>query len=313
MPARHRLWRGRHRKVAARRRIRATRGRLLTRPGRTVPLLRRRDHVLADRRGRAGCRRDPRWRRRSRRCVESSSHDCRRPRTGSASSTPCRRSSGSPTRRSRRVNRRGRSAGSSRGWRPQGPVVLIVEDIHWAEPTLLDLLETIADWLRDTPLLVVCTARAEIFERRPGWGGGRPDAAVLAVRPLSRADTDLLIQNLVRHPGLDTDAKERIAMAAEGNPLFVEQLLSMWIDEGYLRQEGDAWSLAADLTRGVAADQCADVADGAAGSTPCSRAIGPRDRIRDRPFLRRGRGRGAHRWRARVTSCRASASWSART
>ena len=114
---------------------------------------------------------------------------------------------------------------------------------------MLDLLETIADWLRDTPLLVVCTARVEIFERRPGWGGGRPDAAVLAVRPLSRADTDLLIQNLVRHPGLDTDAKERIAMAAEGNPLFVEQLLSMWIDEGYLRQEGGQWSLAADLTR----------------------------------------------------------------
>ncbi len=130
-----------------------------------------------------------------------------------------------------------------------GPVVLIVEDIHWAEPTLLDLLETIADWLRDTPLLVVCTTRREIFERRPGWGGGRPDAAVLAVRPLSSEDTDLLIQNLVRHPGLDEDAKERITRAAEGNPLFVEQLLSMWIDEGFLRQEGGAWSLATDLTR----------------------------------------------------------------
>jgi DNA-binding SARP family transcriptional activator len=131
----------------------------------------------------------------------------------------------------------------------EGPVVLIVEDIHWAEPTLLDLLETIADWLRDTPLLVVCTARREVFERRPGWGGGRPDAAVLAVRPLSREDTDLLIQNLVRHPGLDEDAKDRIARAAEGNPFFVEQLLSMWIDQGFLRQEGGAWSLAADLTR----------------------------------------------------------------
>ena len=134
------------------------------------------------------------------------------------------------------------------GMAAEGSVVLIVEDIHWAEPTLLDVLETIADWLRDTPLLVVCTARSEIFERRPGWGGGRPDAAVLAVRPLSRADMDLLIQNLVRHPGLDADAKERIAQAAEGNPLFVEQLLSMWIDEGYLRQEGGAWSLAGDLT-----------------------------------------------------------------
>ncbi len=134
------------------------------------------------------------------------------------------------------------------GMAEDGPVVLIVEDIHWAEPTLLDLLESIADWLRETRLLVVCTSRPDIFERRPGWGGGRPDAAVLAVRPLSREDTDLLIQNLVRHPGLDDDAKDRIALAAEGNPLFVEQLLSMWIDEGFLRQEAGAWSLAADHT-----------------------------------------------------------------
>jgi DNA-binding SARP family transcriptional activator/tetratricopeptide (TPR) repeat protein len=133
------------------------------------------------------------------------------------------------------------------GMAAEGPVVLIVEDIHWAEPTLLDLLETTADWLRDSPLLVVATARPEIFEQRPGWGGGRPDAAVLAVRPLSREATDVLIENLVRHPGLDADAKERITLAAEGNPLFVEQLLSMWIDEGFLRQEGDAWSLAADV------------------------------------------------------------------
>ncbi len=60
------------------------------------------------------------------------------------------------------------------GMASEGTVVLIVEDIHWAEPTLLDLLETIADWLRDTPLLVVCTARVEIFERRPGWEEGAP-------------------------------------------------------------------------------------------------------------------------------------------
>ena len=134
------------------------------------------------------------------------------------------------------------------GMAADGPVVLIVEDIHWAEPTLLDLVEVIADWLRDTPLLVVCTSRPDIFERRPGWGGGRPDAAVLAVRPLSREDTDLLVQNLVRHPGLDAAAKERIALAAEGNPLFVEQLLSMWIDEGFLRQVAGTWSVAPGLT-----------------------------------------------------------------
>ena len=199
------------------------------------------------------------------------------------------------------------------GLAAQGPIVLIVEDIHWAEPTLLDLLETIADWLRDTPLLVVCTARVEIFERRPGWGGGRPDAAVLAVRPLSRADTDLLIQNLVRHPGLDADAKERIAMAAEGNPLFVEQLLSMWIDEGYLRQEGGAWSLAADLTRAplptsvqmlltARLDRLPAPNDRFWGSHRSSAVPSMRPRSRSSPMAVSER-----------TSYRASASWSART
>ncbi len=134
------------------------------------------------------------------------------------------------------------------GLAADGPVVLVIEDIHWAEPTLLDLLEGLVDWMRETPLLVVCTTRPDVFERRPGWGGGRADTAILALRPLSRADTDHLIENLVRHPGLDDEAKARIAEAAEGNPLFVEQLLSMLIDDGLLRQEDGAWTLAADLS-----------------------------------------------------------------
>ena len=133
------------------------------------------------------------------------------------------------------------------GLATDGPVVLVIEDIHWAEPTLLDLLEGLVDWMRETRMLVVCTTRPDVFERRPSWGGGRADTAILALRPLSRADTDHLIENLVRHPGLEDAAKARIAQAAEGNPLFVEQLLSMLIDDGLLRQEGGAWTLTAEL------------------------------------------------------------------
>jgi DNA-binding SARP family transcriptional activator/tetratricopeptide (TPR) repeat protein len=126
------------------------------------------------------------------------------------------------------------------------PTVLLVEDVHWAEPTLLDLLDGLVDWLRDSPLLIVCTTRPDIYERREGWGG-RPGATTLSLRPLARADVDVLIENLINHPTLDDDAKQRIAAAAEGNPLFVEQLLAMLIDEGLLRRAGDTWSLVGDL------------------------------------------------------------------
>jgi DNA-binding SARP family transcriptional activator len=128
------------------------------------------------------------------------------------------------------------------------PVVLSIEDVHWAEPTLLELIEGLADWLRDSPLLLLCTTRPDIFERRPGWGGGRSNATIIGLNPLSTDETGLLIENLVQHPGLDADAKAKITEAAEGNPLFVEQLLSMLIDEGLLTRSGGSWTLAADLS-----------------------------------------------------------------
>ena len=129
------------------------------------------------------------------------------------------------------------------------PVVLVVEDVHWAEPTLLDLLESVADWMRDVAIFVVCTARPEILENRAGWGGGRPNASILALRPLPTDAVGTLIGNLVRHPRLDAEAKARIMEAAEGNPLFVEQLVSMLIDEGVLEEVNGSWSLATDLSR----------------------------------------------------------------
>src|SRR3954470_1636313 len=128
-----------------------------------------------------------------------------------------------------------------------GAVVLLIEDVHWAEPTLLELVERLIDWTRDAPLCVVCTTRPDIFERATGWGA-RPEATVLALRPLSRVDVDRLIGNLVRDPTLDAGAEEHIAAGAEGNPLFVEQLLAMLMDEGLLHQDGGTWSIATDLS-----------------------------------------------------------------
>jgi class 3 adenylate cyclase/tetratricopeptide (TPR) repeat protein len=109
----------------------------------------------------------------------------------------------------------------------QRPLALVVDDLHWAEPTLLDLLEHLAEWTRDAPLLLFCLARPELLEGRPGWGG-----QAIALEPLSDAESDQLIEERARGSQLEVATRIRIRRVAEGNPLFVEQLLAM-------RAEGD--------------------------------------------------------------------------
>ncbi|MGH2995389.1 MAG: AAA family ATPase [Gaiellaceae bacterium] len=107
------------------------------------------------------------------------------------------------------------------------PLALVVEDIHWAEPTLLDLIEHLADWSRDAQLLLLCLARPELFDERPAWGAGRPNAETLTLEPLAESEADELIASLVGGLQLEEGARARIRQVAEGNPLFVEQLLAM--------------------------------------------------------------------------------------
>jgi class 3 adenylate cyclase/tetratricopeptide (TPR) repeat protein len=109
----------------------------------------------------------------------------------------------------------------------QRPLALVVDDLHWAEPTLLDLLEHLAEWTRDAPLLLLCLARPELLEERPSWGG-----QAIALEPLSDAESDQLIDERARGSQLELATRVRIREVAEGNPLFVEQLLAM-------RAEGD--------------------------------------------------------------------------
>jgi class 3 adenylate cyclase/tetratricopeptide (TPR) repeat protein len=107
------------------------------------------------------------------------------------------------------------------------PLALVVEDIHWAEPTLLDLAEHLDDWTRDAPLLLLCLARPELLDGRPAWGG-----EVMTLAPLSEPEAEELIENLVEGAPLDDSTRSRIREVAEGNPLFVEQLLAMLADGG---------------------------------------------------------------------------------
>jgi class 3 adenylate cyclase/tetratricopeptide (TPR) repeat protein len=107
------------------------------------------------------------------------------------------------------------------------PLVVYFDDLQWAEPTFLDLIEHVTDWARDAPLLVVCSARPDLLELRPAWGGGKLNATTVLLEPLTEGETDELIERLLGSVQLAGEMRERIAAAAEGNPLFVEQMLAM--------------------------------------------------------------------------------------
>jgi class 3 adenylate cyclase len=128
----------------------------------------------------------------------------------------------------------------------QRPLVLVLDDIHAGEPTFLDLVEHVAAGARDAPILLVCLARTELFDDRPGWAGGRVNAASILLEPLTQAQCERLIDNLVGGTELPPDVRRRIVEAAEGNPLFVEELLFMLIDDGVLRRQDGAWAISAD-------------------------------------------------------------------
>jgi predicted ATPase len=125
------------------------------------------------------------------------------------------------------------------------PLVVDLDDLQWAEPTLLDLIEHVADWTRDAPVLLVCSARPDLFDLRPAWGGGKRNAASIELEPLSPEETGRLVGELL--VGVPYPAAERIVKAAEGIPLFVEHLVAMLVEDGTLVRDGEVWVVAGDL------------------------------------------------------------------
>ena len=105
------------------------------------------------------------------------------------------------------------------------PLVVCFEDIHWAEPTFLDLLEYLAGFIRRSPVLLLCLARPELAERRPSWTG----SGVVQLEPLSELEAETLLDGLGE---LDPEARRRIGEAAEGNPFFAEQLATLALEGG---------------------------------------------------------------------------------
>jgi predicted ATPase/class 3 adenylate cyclase len=129
-----------------------------------------------------------------------------------------------------------------------GPLVVVLDDIHWADPTFLDLIEHVTKFSRDFPILLVGVARSELLEKRPGWTSEKLEATVISLDPLSDADCRELIANLLDGAPLPPAAEARIAGAAEGNPLFAEEFVAMLVEDSALTREGDSWAAASNLT-----------------------------------------------------------------
>jgi DNA-binding SARP family transcriptional activator len=106
------------------------------------------------------------------------------------------------------------------------PVILVIDDVHWADAPLLDLIDYLVDWLR-APVLLLCLARPELLETRPGWGGGHPRISSIVLGPLDDAAALRLLDQRVGGRRLSAAQRAQILVTAEGNPLFVEQLLQI--------------------------------------------------------------------------------------
>jgi class 3 adenylate cyclase/tetratricopeptide (TPR) repeat protein len=131
--------------------------------------------------------------------------------------------------------------------------VAVVEDIHWADPELLDLLEELAERAQGA-VLFLCPARPELATRRPDWGGGRRNFSAIALDPLTGDEAESLIELLLDIDELPPSVHMKILDRAEGNPFFLEEIIRHLIDEGRVVHEGGRWRAASGIGEVVIPD-----------------------------------------------------------
>lgn len=124
----------------------------------------------------------------------------------------------------------------------RAPLILVLEDIHWADEGLLDFIEFAARWA-EAPMVILCLARHELLERRPAWGGGLPNAASIVLEPLSARESTHLVAALLGG-ALPADLERRVVEVADGNPLFAEELARLLVDRGDVRHTEAGWEQA---------------------------------------------------------------------
>jgi class 3 adenylate cyclase/tetratricopeptide (TPR) repeat protein len=126
------------------------------------------------------------------------------------------------------------------------PLVLVFEDLHWADNAMLEFLDHLVEWSADVPMLVVCTARPELYERHPGWGGGKRNSTTLSLSPLSDEMIWQLMSALLPLSPLPDGVPELILERAGGNPLYAEEFIRMLSDHEVV-QEGKTLITAAGV------------------------------------------------------------------
>jgi class 3 adenylate cyclase/tetratricopeptide (TPR) repeat protein len=126
------------------------------------------------------------------------------------------------------------------------PLVAVFDDLHWADEPMLQFIEHLVDWSVDVPLLVVCTARPELYERAPGWGGGKRNATTIGLSPLSGEDTARLISALLSQAVLPADTQATLLERSGGNPLYAEEFARMLTDRGILERRDRTLRVAGD-------------------------------------------------------------------
>src|SRR5918995_1117948 len=112
------------------------------------------------------------------------------------------------------------------------PLIMVFEDIHWAEEPLLELIDHLAQWVRERALMVICLARPELLDVRPGWGGGRVRSTAIELEPLAREESEQLAEALLADHDVASGVRARLLEKTEGNPLFVEETVRMFLEQG---------------------------------------------------------------------------------
>ena len=120
------------------------------------------------------------------------------------------------------------------------PAVVVVEDLHWADATMLDVLEDLAEHV-EAPVLFLCTARPDLLRSRPGWGGGKRNFSALPLEPLTPEESSRLVSLLLDVDELPAGLRERILARSEGNPFFLEEIVRRLLDEELLVRENGRW------------------------------------------------------------------------
>ncbi|MDP9234472.1 MAG: AAA family ATPase [Actinomycetota bacterium] len=126
------------------------------------------------------------------------------------------------------------------------PLVLVFEDLHWADPSLLEFIEHLVDWVSGVPVFVVCTARPELYDKHPSWGGGKRNITIVSLSPLDDSETAQLISSLLSQAVLPAEIHAALLERAGGNPLYAEEFIRMLSDRGILKQQGRVLTLEKD-------------------------------------------------------------------